>query len=328
MDKELIAKYEELVDYMNNFIDKDSMAGNMVRKKIKEISLLKQTAKEGKEDILHILDLYQINCQMTFHEGTVPDAREWYAKNFNQSKEVSSSRHQEGDELFKKVYIKRESDLPKEEGRYLVGVKDNLEPQDVFWWLTNTQQEGQTEYWLNTFDWYLLPIKEVQPSEGDIVSVIKNRYIAAHCNPDFKGDKFKYIFNELPVTETKPDPSEVVEGFRETLKYELKSTIEKLEQIDDPYEEGRKEVIEYALEMLNKHEMLNRRYASQLPKVTDELLSQIRNAFADYTFSEGCSCCRDIEKHTLNSERLARLLNVPAYSDNSGYDFSQFRTEQ
>jgi len=42
-------------------------------------------------------------------------------------------------------------------------------------------------------------------------------------------------------------------------------------------------------------------------------------------YSEGCSCCRDIEAHEVNKKRLAELLNVPLYSDGSGYDFSLFR---
>ncbi len=55
-------------------------------------------------------------------------------------------------------------------------------------------------------------------------------------------------------------------------------------------------------------------------------LEEIREAIAEYMYSEGCSCCQDIDAHNENKERLARLLNVPAYDDGSGYDFSKFRT--
>jgi len=55
-------------------------------------------------------------------------------------------------------------------------------------------------------------------------------------------------------------------------------------------------------------------------------ISEIRTAFADYTQTEGCSCCRDIDGHTINAERLAKLLNVEPYNDNSGYDFSKYRS--
>jgi methionine aminopeptidase len=55
-------------------------------------------------------------------------------------------------------------------------------------------------------------------------------------------------------------------------------------------------------------------------------LADIRRAVAYYMLSEGCSCCRDIEKHKENTARLAKLLRVPKYSDGSGYNFVRFRT--
>lgn len=56
-------------------------------------------------------------------------------------------------------------------------------------------------------------------------------------------------------------------------------------------------------------------------------LAQVRTALADYMYAEGCSCCRDTEKHDEAAARLAKLLSVPAYSDGSGYDFSLYRSE-
>ena len=39
----------------------------------------------------------------------------------------------------------------------------------------------------------------------EIIKTIEDRYITAHCNPDFKGSKFDYIF--APIKEQpKPDP--------------------------------------------------------------------------------------------------------------------------
>lgn len=55
-------------------------------------------------------------------------------------------------------------------------------------------------------------------------------------------------------------------------------------------------------------------------------LRQIRQAFADYVESEGCSCCRNERDHTAAANRLAELLSVPKYEDGSGYDFSKFST--
>lgn len=58
-----------------------------------------------------------------------------------------------------------------------------------------------------------------------------------------------------------------------------------------------------------------------------EFKKQLRQAVADYMRSEGCSCCQDIDAHREHKKRLAKLLNVPMYSDKSGYDFSKFVTK-
>ena len=58
-----------------------------------------------------------------------------------------------------------------------------------------------------------------------------------------------------------------------------------------------------------------------------KLLEALRQAVADYMYSEGCSCCEDIDAHKEHSKKLAELLNVPMYSDGSGYDFGQFATQ-
>ena len=53
---------------------------------------------------------------------------------------------------------------------------------------------------------------------------------------------------------------------------------------------------------------------------------KVREAIANYMYSEGCSCCRDVYNHETNKRILAELLNVPKYDDDSGYNFNQFRT--
>jgi hypothetical protein len=57
-------------------------------------------------------------------------------------------------------------------------------------------------------------------------------------------------------------------------------------------------------------------------------IEQIRQAVADYMSSEGCSCCEDCEAHREHKGVLAKLLDVPEYSDGSGYDFYQFKTRK
>ena len=58
----------------------------------------------------------------------------------------------------------------------------------------------------------------------------------------------------------------------------------------------------------------------------DDLIRQIREAFADYVASEGCSCCRNTDKHDDAASRLAGLLQVPKFDDGSGYDFYRFKS--
>lgn len=62
-------------------------------------------------------------------------------------------------------------------------------------------------------------------------------------------------------------------------------------------------------------------------KKEEVLIEKIRQAFADYRFSEGCSCCRDIEAHEKAEQRLAKLLQADPYDDHSGWDWSKYRTK-
>lgn len=63
-------------------------------------------------------------------------------------------------------------------------------------------------------------------------------------------------------------------------------------------------------------------------KALKKLLKEIRQAVADYMYSEGCSCCRNVEAHEEHAKRLAELLKVPMYSDKSGYNFYKFRSKE
>lgn len=61
--------------------------------------------------------------------------------------------------------------------------------------------------------------------------------------------------------------------------------------------------------------------------VSGSLLEQIRQAFADYRRSEGCSCCRDMDAHEEAEKRLAELLKPEPYEDGSGYDWESVRKQ-
>lgn len=60
---------------------------------------------------------------------------------------------------------------------------------------------------------------------------------------------------------------------------------------------------------------------------------ELRQAVADYMYSEGCSCCRDTPAHDEHKARLGKLLRVR--SEDAGmkdgsrwYDFSKFRSKK
>ena len=62
--------------------------------------------------------------------------------------------------------------------------------------------------------------------------------------------------------------------------------------------------------------------------VSGSVLEQIRQAFADYRRSEGCSCCRDMDAHEEAEKRLAELLKPEPYEDGSGWDWSKYCTDR
>jgi len=60
------------------------------------------------------------------------------------------------------------------------------------------------------------------------------------------------------------------------------------------------------------------------PKQID--LNEVRTAFADYCYSEGCSCCESTDDHKEAMAKLGELLKIDKYDDGSGYDYSKYRT--
>lgn len=62
--------------------------------------------------------------------------------------------------------------------------------------------------------------------------------------------------------------------------------------------------------------------------MTKNELKLLRNAVANYMMSEGCTCCQDIDGHREHEAAIAKLLEVPAYDDGSGYDFPRFADEK
>jgi hypothetical protein len=58
-----------------------------------------------------------------------------------------------------------------------------------------------------------------------------------------------------------------------------------------------------------------------------KLRKELRQAVADYMYSEGCSCCQG-DDHIKHAARLAELLNVPPYRDEPEYfQFEKYRSK-
>jgi hypothetical protein len=62
------------------------------------------------------------------------------------------------------------------------------------------------------------------------------------------------------------------------------------------------------------------------PSEHEKKLHLIRTAITDYINSEGCGCCEGCD-HDEHKKIIAELLDVPPYSDNSGYDFDKFKSK-
>lgn len=69
------------------------------------------------------------------------------------------------------------------------------------------------------------------------------------------------------------------------------------------------------------HEQAVRSMQAYADQETEKLMEALRTAIANYMTSEGCGCCGDYDSHKEHTDVLGKLLNVPKYSDNSGYDF-------
>lgn len=57
------------------------------------------------------------------------------------------------------------------------------------------------------------------------------------------------------------------------------------------------------------------------------LKKKLREAVANYMWSEGCSCCEG-QDHQKHREEIAKLLGVKKYSDGSEYNFSKYKTKK
>ncbi len=72
--------------------------------------------------------------------------------------------------------------------------------------------------------------------------------------------------------------------------------------------------------MKNNGEALGIEMAKNL--ALEAKIVELKNAFVEYIYTEGCSCCED-EDHKEAEDKLGELFGVQKYSDNSGYDWKK-----
>lgn len=73
-------------------------------------------------------------------------------------------------------------------------------------------------------------------------------------------------------------------------------------------------------------EVLKKNDQTQPSVIIDQFLIEVRQAFADYQGTEGCGCCSNVKEHLKAEERLGKLLGAKPYDDNSGFDWSVYRS--
>ena len=71
---------------------------------------------------------------------------------------ISSLESEPDEELFRKVYIKSDADLPKENGRYIVRLKDTTTCAFDFT-INGDRLADDPQYWIDYVKWYLTPQK-------------------------------------------------------------------------------------------------------------------------------------------------------------------------
>jgi hypothetical protein len=94
-------------------------------------------------------------------------------------------------ELYEKIYIKSESDLPKVPGNYIAHSKS----RKIGWWgydCTETKDDIIT--WMTYVDWYLLPVKDSLREELTLKGSL----------PSDEENKVKFLINDVCKWEDSP----------------------------------------------------------------------------------------------------------------------------
>ena len=102
------------------------------------------------------------------------------------------------EETYRKVFIKGESDLPKEDGGYLVCWKTDEYEVFVFTYRMNK------DYWLSEVDWYLQPVTDKEATTGYCVAEQETYGEVFEKKPTERN------LGEVPVEQEKPQTAEEI----------------------------------------------------------------------------------------------------------------------
>jgi hypothetical protein len=181
------------------------------------------------------------------------------------------------EELYKKIWIKSEADLPKVDGIYIANSK--IFDKIGFWELRNHENDNYPDYcknqWLHNIDWYLQPIEQIDSTPDLDCGIYEEKQIeqpelkkkqenkptayewhdlkTGHCYVDYisypdQGEKDGYT--KIPLFKATEQPEQVspYEG-RTTLRPESPLNI-KTELTEEEIE---KQALIYATTIINGH---------------------------------------------------------------------------
>jgi len=102
----------------------------------------------------------------TLQEKKIKKLEEYikYLKSICGIKSISSDRYESelasiDKEIFEKVYIRSEEDLPEENGMYICMIQDIKQPALLRYDIESKGKYGYTNQWMKLVDWYLRPLE-------------------------------------------------------------------------------------------------------------------------------------------------------------------------
>lgn len=90
------------------------------------------------------------------------------------------------EELYKKIYIKSEADLPKS-GLYFCGITDSCFGSFHF----NPDDKDDIDFWIGNVMWYLQPIEPVEAEKDKVTDDDIEKYFTSHHYDNKNGHHYR-----------------------------------------------------------------------------------------------------------------------------------------